>query len=651
MLALIVFFSATVFHRFRLGWLNGILISVLFMSIGGILTWCQDVSNDGNWFGRYYQPRAVIVVTISEPLVEKPASFKAEATVDYIIQGEQTTKVDGKIILYFQKDSLGLLPAYGTRLLFKKAMQEIKSTGNPGAFDYKRYAFFQGITHQAYLQAGEFCILPEKNTSLFQRMLYPIRDGILSIIRNSIPGEKESGLAEALFIGYKDDLDKKLVQSYSNTGVVHVIAISGLHIGLIYWLLVQLFRPLQKKKIGRRLRPVFIIAALWGFTLLAGAQPSVLRSAVMFTCIVAGGEGASKTSIYNTLAFSAFILLCYDPFWLWDVGFQLSYSAVLSIIIFMKPIYNLAYIENKLLDFFWKLNSVTLAAQVLTIPLTIFHFHQFPNYFLLANIIAVPLSSVIVLEEIFLCAVSFIPWFANLAGRLTGWCIQFMNGYVERIDRLPFSLWNGLQIDICQAILLFMTISGLSYWLMERKKNGFLIALIAIGAFATIRTNSFISAAQQKKIIVYNVPRHCAIDLIDGRHYSFIGDPGVSNDEFTINFHLRPSRIMNRVSISPTQCFYTDNNFVCFGSKKILIIDTSIAFKQVLPKQQIDLVIISGGPRLYLSRVSSAFNIRQVVFDGSVPIWKMKYWKKDCDSLHIPFHDVNEKGAFVMSLN
>src|SRR5262249_36907228 len=152
---------------------------------------------------------------------------------------------------------------------------------------------------------------------------------------------------------------------------------------------------------------------LWLFSLLAGAQASVLRSAVMFTCIVLGKNFSRSSSIYNTLAVSAFILLCYDPFWLWDVGFQLSYAAVLSIVIFVKPIYNWFYIRNKILDFIWKLNAVSIAAQLLTTPLSLYHFHQFPNYFLLSNFAVVPLSSIVVLGEIFLCSTLFFPVLAS----------------------------------------------------------------------------------------------------------------------------------------------------------------------------------------------------------------------------------------------
>jgi competence protein ComEC len=267
---------------------------------------------------------------------------------------------------------------------------------------------FQGITHQVYLKEDEFEILSTANKKRFQEFINITRAKVLDILRTNIRGDKELGLAEALLIGYKDDLDKTLVQSYSNTGVVHVIAISGLHLGLIYFLLTWLFKPLKKQKF-KWLRPIFILTGLWLFTLLAGAQPSVLRSAVMFTCIIFSDLFARKSSIFNGLALSALILLCINPFWLWDVGFQLSYSAVLSIVIFMKPVYNWIYFPNKIMDFLWKLTAVTIAAQIFTTPVSIYHFHQFPMYFILTNFVAVPLSSAIVIGEIILCVVSFIP--------------------------------------------------------------------------------------------------------------------------------------------------------------------------------------------------------------------------------------------------
>ncbi len=650
-IALAVFFFVPLFKRYSLSFLMGLAGSILFFCFGSLLVWYKDIRHNDNWLGNFYQAKDALIVTLDEPPVEKTKSIKANATVSYLINDIGLIPAKGKIILYFKKDS-SLQLVYGNQIIIRNPLQEIKNAGNPGGFDYKRYSLFHGITHQVYLKPGEFSVLKETKENWLDKFLYNTKEKVLSILRRNIKNDKELGLAEALLIGYKDDLDQALVQSYTNTGVVHIIAISGLHLGLIYWLLIRLFKPLQKRKTLKWLRPVLIIGGLWLFSLLAGAQASVLRSAVMFTCIVFGASMSKKTSIYNTMALSAFLLLCYEPYWLWDVGFQLSYAAVLSIIIFMKPIYNWLYFKNKAVDFMWKLTAVTLAAQVLTVPLSIYHFHQFPVYFMLTNFLAVPLSSLIVLGEILLCAVSFIPAIALLVGKLLSWLIWLMNSYIERIEALPFSLWDGLQINIIQMILLVAFAAGISYWLMERSKTAIKMGLIALAGFITWRSYSFIQTDRQQKIIVYNVPQHRAIDLVDGRKYLFVGDSDLLADGFARNFHLKPSRILNRVTgayTSPNLRGY--KNYECYSGKHILFLDKTVPLIPAGGKSTVDLLVISKNPKLYISKLVSSFNIKQVVFDGSVPAWKLNYWKKDCDSLHIPYYDVNEKGAFVMNLN
>jgi competence protein ComEC len=650
--AVFSFFFIPFFNRYRLKYLTGINATSLFFSIGALLAWHNDIRNNSSWIGNFYKENDAIVVILDEPLVEKTKSYKANATASYLIQADKSIPVKGKIILYFKKDSMPKQLAYGSQIIFYKPLQEIKNSGNPGGFDYKRYALFQGITHQVFLKQGEFELLDGKKESWFKKFIFSSREQVLNILRKNIHGDKELGLAEALLIGYKDDLDQALVQSYTNTGVVHIIAISGLHLGLIYWLLALLLRPLKNRKKIKWLRPVLIITGLWLFSLLAGAQPSILRSALMFTCIVLGESFSKKTSIYNTMAVSAFILLCINPYWIWDVGFQLSYSAVLSIIIFMRPIYNWFYIKNKILDFIWKLNAVTLAAQILTIPLSIYHFHQFPNYFMLTNFVAVPLSSMIVLGEIFLCAVAWIPAIALLAGKLLGWMIWLMNTWIERIELLYFSLWDGLQISITQAIFLLVFATGTSYWLMEKVKQGLVIGLIGLLGFTVLRSFSFMNADQQKKIIVYNVPQRRAVDFIDGRKYFFVGDSDLLADDFVRNFHLKPSRTLFRITPADSSDYFCQTgNYIQFNNKKILLVDSAISFQLIENKPVIDLLVISKKPKLYITKLASALNIRQVVFDGSVPPWKTIYWKKDCDSLHIPWYDVTMKGAFVMNFN
>lgn len=651
-LVVLIFFFVSFFERFKHSGLSGIAVAGIFIAIGGLVSWYKNIHHDKNWFGNRYENDHAVIVTLSEDLVEKTKSYKANATVNFLLRNDTCIKTNGTIILYFKKDSLLPQLAYGSRLVIKKPLQEIKNSGNPGGFDYKRYSLFQGITHQLYLRVieNEVKVLPEKNINFFRKFINTSRKNILEILRTNISGKKELGLAEALLIGYKDDLDKTLVQSYSNTGVVHVIAISGLHLGLIYWLLTWIFKPLQRKKL-RWLRPTFILTGLWLFSLLAGAQPSVLRSAVMFSCIILSDTFERRSSVFNGLALSALILLCLNPFWLWDVGFQLSYAAVLSIVIFMQPIYNWFYIKNKILDFLWKLNAVTLAAQILTIPVSIYHFHQFPTSFLLTNFIAVPFSSLILLLEIFLCIISFIPFVAVVTGKILSWLIWCLNTYIEHIERLPYSLWDGLQITILQAAFLLMIAAGLGFWLIEKSKTGFKYAIAGLVSFLILRTHSFAQANTRKQLIIYNVPQKRAMDIIDGRKYLFVGDSGLMADDFIRNFHIKPSRILHRLEQADSlKNFQQVNNLLSIQGKKILLISEAKKFVPCENKIPVDVLILSGNPKFYFKTITKTFSVRQVVFDGSCPAWKINYWKKDCDSLHIPYHDVSEKGAFVMNL-
>ena len=644
------FFFIPFFDRYKLSAPTGLAVAGMFIAIGGLLSWYKNIQHDEDWFGKKYKDENSLVITLLEDPVEKTKSYKANASVDLVLQNDACLKTKGTIILYFKKDSSLSNLAYGSQLVISKPLQEIKNPGNPGGFNYKRYSLFQGITHQVYLKENEVEILPTTNRKIFNRFINASRSKVLSILRTYIKGEKELGLAEALLIGYKDDLDKTLVQSYSNTGVVHVIAISGLHLGLIYWLLAWLFKPLHKRKV-RWLRPILILIGLWLFSLLAGAQPSVLRSAVMFTCIVLGDSFERKSSIFNTLALSATLLLCINPYWLWDVGFQLSYAAVLSIVIFMQPIYHWFYIKNKALDFIWKLNAVTIAAQILTIPIAIYHFHQFPTNFLLTNFLAVPLSSFILLAEILLCIISFIPLVAVLIGKIISWLIWIMNSYIERIEKLPFSLWDGLQISIPQSILLMAVAACFGFWLMERNKSAFKYGLIALFGFVALRTVSFIQANNRRQLIVYNVPQKQAIDFIDGRKYLFVGDSGLLADDFVRNFHIKPSRVLHRIETAQRlKNFQQEEDLIIYKNKRILSINETKHFSPIEIKVPVDLLLVSGNLKLYFNKFSETFLVKQVVFDGSCPSWKINYWKKDCDSLNIPYHIVSEKGAFVMNL-
>ena len=239
-----IFFLIPFFKRFRFAFINGIITSILFFSIGGMLTWQKDIRNDKQWLGNYYTGTETLIVTVDEPPVEKTKSVKANATVSYLLKNEQPISVNGKIILYFKKDS-SLQLSYGSQIIFKKPLQEIKNSGNPGGFDYKRYSLFQGITHQVYLKSDEFELLNDTRENGFRKFIYSSREKVLDILRTNIKGGKELGLAEALLIGYKDDLEQSfLYQHWCGAHHCHIRAASWIN------LLVagSTFETIKKKK-------------------------------------------------------------------------------------------------------------------------------------------------------------------------------------------------------------------------------------------------------------------------------------------------------------------------------------------------------------------------------------------------------------------
>ena len=639
--------------QFERYWLHGIFLNGLMLFTGITLAFFKDAKRSSLAITSVYADSALLVVKIDEPLVPKPNSYKAIATIQTMHAGDSVLFPKGKVIIYFEKQhAINRIISYGTQICFRKTLQPIKNAGNPGAFDYKQYCAFQGMYYQVYLRSSDYTILASKEIGTTKQILFTTTAYILDVLRKYIPGRKEAGLAEALLIGYKEDLDKALVQSYSNTGVVHVIAISGLHVGLIYWLLAMLLQPLVRRKGLRFLKPVLIIIGLWMFSILAGASPSVLRSAVMFTFIVIGQSFSRKISIYNSLAASAFLLLCYNPFWVWDVGFQLSYAAVLSIVIFMKPIYNLWFIENKILDAIWKLNTVTISAQILTLPICLYYFHQFPNFFLVTNLLAVPLSSLILLGELLLFAVSPITAMAEHLGWLLYWSIWLMNTFIERIDRLPFSVTGNIQVSLGGLICLYIIIACLSIWLLKKINLALIGALAGVFMFGIVTLQSRWIVTNQRKLIVYSISRHQAIDFIEGRNHFFVGDTTLLKDEFLMNFYLKPARIHFRATQSDSLAsLFPSYPYFVFDSKTIAIITGPVPKTNSESKLKLDIGVISKNPTVSIAEITNIFSCKTIVFDASNSSWKITQWKKQCDRLKLPYYSVAEKGAFVMSLN
>ncbi len=637
-------------RKFVYSWLPGISITIICFAFGVLLVWLKLINHQSQWIGHDYKKGDIVTIRLLEPLSERQKTYKALAEFVTIEHNGKTKKASGNLILYFHKDRTPPSLKYGNIIAINKPLQEIKNAGNPGGFDYKRYALFNGITHQLFLKQNEYVLVKEIKTNIFWKQMFHIRDYVLQTLRKNIQGDQETSVAEALLIGYRDDLDRDLVQAYSNTGVVHIIAISGLHLGLIYWLLLILLKPLDKIKRINWLKPVLAVAFLWIFSLLTGAGASVLRSAVMFSFIAGGEVLGRKGNIFNSLAASAFVLLCYNPFFLWDVGFQLSYAAVLSIVLFMKPIYNWFVFDNKLLDKAWQLNAVTLSAQILTLPLAMYHFHQSPNLFFITNFIAVPLSSIILFGEILLMTISFVPFLANWTGFALSYLLKWMNQFIVWTDHFSFAVTDGIIHTPLQTISLYLFIAASAVWLLQKKTKAVKWSLGFLSMFFLLQSFELYKTKTQSKLVVYNLSRQQAVDLMIGADYYFMGDSVLLQDGFLRNFHLKPSRIFYRTYHSPKTSAAFENKAFTIHHKNILMIDQNYRFDSLQNRIKADVVIVSKNPKLYISNLIKTIDCKQIIFDSSNPQWKVELWKKDCARFGINSFCTNEQGAFVMSL-
>ena len=652
-LAFLLFGFLPISLRFKVQAFQGIILNLVLLSVGLFITWQKDIRHDTNWYGNCYQSGDYLIVRIDEPPIEKAKSNKANGYVESIIHNDSAIACKGKILLYFSKDSA--LPAlhYGDIVLINKNIQPIKNPGNPGEFDYAQYAAFQQIFHSVYLKKDDWLLLNEKNINPFRQFIFSAKENILSVIRKNIKNENnESGIDEALLIGYANDLDKELAQAYNNNGVSHLIAMSGMSLGLIYFILLWIFDRIPFIKKSVLIKTIALLSCIWAFTLLTGESASVLRSAIVLTCFIIGNGFNKHASKYNLLAISAFILLCHDPYLLFDIGFQVSYLAVISILVFQKPIYDWFYIKNKWLNKLWASIAIAIAVQVLTFPICIYYFHQFPVLFLVTNLIAIPLSCIIISAEIVLLVFNQLPFVAVYVSKVITGLTSLMNGFILWINSLSFSQAGNLYMSPFCTWLFYAMLIGFCVWLINKNKTAFWVALLFTLFFVMhFAYNSWV-IKWQNKMIVYNIPQHKAIDFINENNYRFISDSNLSADITLQKAQLQPSRIalqLNKKTDSLATVFAKDN-FYQLGNKRVLLLDKKTLFIPTGKKINVDIIVISQNPKLYIPQLADVFNCSQYVFDASNSLWKIDKWKKDCEKLHLRSYSIPQQGAFILNV-
>jgi competence protein ComEC len=628
--------------------LNGILIQLILFFSGIIITQTQFVNHQSDYYGNLISPKNKIVqIRLLENPIEKAGSYKALADVEFIHQ----QSVSGKTIVYFNKSNFEHRFIYGDILLVPNHFTKIKNSGNPGCFNYKFSCFMQDVTHQIFINEADCEKLNNRHNG-FYKQLWQVRDSILSIIEQNVTSEKELGVAQALLIGYRDNLDKDLQQVYSNTGIVHVLAISGMHLGLIFWMLNKALFFLDKRRKSKWIKSIIILTIIWLFALLTGASGSVMRAAVMFTFVQAALLMKRNSSIYNSLAASAFIMLVFNPFILADVGFQLSYIAVIGIISLQKFIYDWIYIKNWIAKKIWNLIAVSIAAQILAAPICMLYFHQFPNYFLLANLIAIPISTIVLFEIIgMLIVAKFSVFWGGLIGKLITFTTWLMNTGVEWVDGLPHSVINNLQFNVWQILLMYSSIIAFVFWLVNKNVNYLKVSMIAFLIMLVWLTSDKIETQKQQKIIVYAIPKGSAIDFIQGNEFAIFQDSLVLANHITQNFHIKPSRVLHQAtSINNALMTKVDEQSLVAFNQRITYLGRKEYCFEFENKIETDILIVAHNSIYSVNDLLKKYKFKQLIFDSSNSNYKVKKWMNEAANLHLAAFNTIESGAFEMNI-
>lgn len=479
---------------------------------------------------------------IQEP-EEKKNSTRAVLQVYEVLKDSVWEKQEARVNAYFAKETSANLK-YGDLIWVSGSPSPTSPPANPGEFDYRNYLAYQNIHFQQFVGDG-FSLTGHSEPNWFVARAITIRDQCVARISKYIQNPKSRAVVLALVIGVKDELDNELIQSFSATGAMHVLAVSGLHVGIIYGILFALLKRFNLHK--RKYRwwvALLSVSVLWAYALLTGLSPSVLRAVTMFSFVALGSALFRKGNIYNTLSLSALALLLYNPYLIMSVGFQLSFLAVFGIVYLHPKIYGLWRTDRWLLDKIWSITCVSIAAQLATGPLSMLYFHQFPTYFLVSNLFIIPAAFAILIGGLILLATSFIPALATLVGSVLGALVWGVNWTVDAVSKFPNSTIDGVYLSILDTWLIYAVLIALILFFVSKYKGYLRLGLVCALGFSASQILHFIPFSNSFEISVLNASNNSVIDIRTGFKGKVLANQGFLNDPEAQQFSLHGKRLL-----------------------------------------------------------------------------------------------------------
>ncbi len=616
-----------------------------------------------DFFAGNLKDSSVLLVRIYEPLQERDNTYKAIAEVKAVLDKENTP-ASGRVILYFRKENLTRLPKYGDLFLIANTVKPLKKPQNPQVFDYAGFMRYRKIYHSAYLQASQILYAGQNTGYASWQAIYTFKEKLLAVIDFYIEGADERAIAKALWLGDERDMLPHITASYAGTGTMHVLSVSGLHVGFIFLILNFLLRTLHHTKWGRFFRVIILICALGFYGILTGLSPSVLRSVIMFSFLVIGLNIRKITNIYNSIAFSALGLLVFDPFLLMQLGFQLSYIALVGIVWLHPHISKIWQPQNKKLKYIRDLLAVSLAAQIATFPLGLYYFNQFPAYFLISNLLVIPWSMVSLFAGCGFLVVSAFTFLPEIiiawAGKLVYWLILGLNKTVTLLSGLPYAQWEGTFISLAECIHSYIAIVLLAYAFIHQRKKLLQAGLGVLVIFFSVRSINKFTSFRENKLTVHAIPKTSVLSLKEGDRMYLLGDTAFIQNMDQRKFHVNRyaySYFVPKPYIQPVKNtsgfssagFYFSAPYGQAGKQRFLWLRN----KNDIPAEgfgfaDLDFIILSGNLKIMIKDIKHIAAGR-VIFTADNSFYRCALWEAECKELGIPFTNLQKDNSFAIT--
>lgn len=628
---------ALIFIKKGKPFLFGTLATLTTLTIGFLAITMALPKNQSNHYSHIEADRSNLYhLRVQEVLKSNPYADNYIASVIGVDQNQTS----GKILISINKDAEGpklkpdhLISYYGTYTAIDEPL-------NPHQFNYKDYLNNLGIYHRVQLAPPFFEIKNQPHTTPYG-WAFGIRENITRALERAQMGEKELSIIQALLLGQRTEVSAETTSDYVNAGAIHILAVSGLHIGILLIILQFVTAPIKQLRHGRIIQLALILIILWSYAFIAGFSASVVRAVCMFSFLAFAMCLNRPTNTFNILALSLFFILLIAPMFLFQVGFQMSYMAVFAIL-WIYPMLQKSWSPNNLfLKKLWQLMSVSIAAQLGVLPIALFYFHQFPGLFFLSNLAIVPFLAFILglgIIVIVLAVTNFLP---SALALFYNSLITLLNTVVGWIGAQESFVFKGISFDIVQVILGYALLGYVLVFFSKRSPKRLLVTMALIIGFQSYLLYANYNSQTKEEVIVLHQTRNTVLFHRIGNSLT-ISTTDKNKTKAVREDYTTTERIKS-VNFSPLQ------NAYFLRGEKVYILDSLGIYP---PKDyQPQTVLITQSPKIHLKRFIDSVKPSMIIADGSNYRSDVLRWKQTCIQKKIPFHYTGEKGAFYFNLN